>query len=914
MSEGSFPSGTGSVPLLPQSSSDTAIEYGAGPVPFSTIAASHAQANDAASFLAAAAGLQDGGAQPLPLDPQLRAVVIPGHPPSNGTGSKRTASQAFPAPESSGNARIQPPSILQVTSSAPSSGGADSTSGYYVETPAGWVTTPLHPWAAAGLPLEESWSTQARKAIEGVPTGYMRFFKLMDRKQRLSNPRTRSSKGGVADIVPEKKQVKLEWREIYRCKACGADQDSLAGHTENVQKHVRLRKCKRLEDPPSRSGLAQDQDLTVRNVLKAPYSGPSGIDRSPSDAVPVTPEASGSGTRSHDPAKVGGSSLSAVRDFLLHIHRPISFANSTEFIRFLTDLKGPVDMLPASDAVLQDMMQKGERRVDALLQNGLEVVKQRHDAVSATLSIAPIKSSNAVISSPATHAQVLLWIHHAVNLQLVGWFSAGTAMLNLSSVNADATLVQLVNRALSGLSSSPEVTVSVRMSSSALARRCMQLMDKSPSVKCDFVPEPVQVISQAAETLLANLGLATFAKTNHVEASLSSPSNSTWASASTCALKEALDEDLHRVRRLRSVAAQALMPSSIKNAVAIVHTASEALATLGSRFSNEDDSAATLAVLTDLAKAEPGSFTWRDWALSLMTVNELISQRKQKPDELGQLPEFTEVEITELQSLASCLRLMVSAVTMAETSIGSLGNELPVVWNTALSLEGTARQETGITPAVEAAAEGLKRDRLLFSQSRAHLLATMLHPSHRLLRVFRLSPDLATRALRAFIDEFGSELPPESTAAPGSANEGSLSYEDIFPDTSLNESQSILYQDAEIKSLLSRLDVASSAWLTGAASSVLPSAHDYWAQPGLPDLLRRAAARYLWVMPNTATRLLDEYYSEVAQFSRETRSLVADGTLKADEQSLALATLQLRKSACKYDFVDANGRSSGVPF
>ncbi|KAL9939948.1 hypothetical protein V8E36_000653 [Tilletia maclaganii] len=931
----------------------------AAPALFSAIAA---RAQEAARLASEAGGVEwqvprDGLNQSGVLDPQLGGGRAAG-PVGTGDGSpapaahtttvrlpsetvvtaiKRTASKAFgnSSDDASGSqADLPGPSFIRAGSSNAKQyldADADPATRYWVETAAGWITTAAHPYAAAGLPVEEAWSAQARKAIEAVPIGYMRFFKLIDRKQRLSNPRAKTPKAaaGAATVPPtdspsvitERQAGKMEWREMYRCKACGAEQDSQAGHTENVQKHIRLRKCKRLEDPPFRSGLLQDDDSLVKAVLNQPH-GTIGDDRTQaaklSARVVGEPLAAASTSQASTvpSAQSATKTLSAVRDFLLQTRRPFTYAETEDFASFTAGLTGSPGVGSFSAAEIWESFVSAERKMDVLHANGLDIVKQRRFAVFASLAVVPLRAPNSTVLEPCTHVQALLWLHFAAGLKSVGWMPAGCATIPLDPSaqgvhTADAKLAALLRQALSGLELPGTASIPVSVSNPILAR----LLDTSArslgDVKCDYVIEPSKAIAQAAELLLAHIGLEFLSPTRFLtlKSGVYSTKQTTTANSPQTNVRIAVDSETKRARSLRALAGKALMPASIRKALATVLTGSGAIAAATPEQRAVMD-AHTVATLVDLAGPEPDQFTWKDWAKALMVVCDLLKPDARRPGILGSLPALNAQELTELQAVASSLRSMVGAVNMMENPAGSICNDLPVIWSTSMSMKANADRSNGVAQALRLSADQLHQYAQLFADSKMHLLAALLHPSHRLTRIAKLSTDVAVRALKLLAEEFGSKEAP--AAGEGTQQDESVNYDDIFPDLMPADSQPTVLSNTAIKAALKRLDAASQTWLTSNATPSPPSIQDYWSDLSLPEVLRRAADRYVWMTPNSARKLVDEACAEVTAFGR---NMVGDqqsgdrsggggvASEAVDEQVLQLAMYQLRRSSRKIDII-----------
>ncbi|CAD6940254.1 unnamed protein product [Tilletia laevis] len=939
------------IPDLPPSQQQQQQDGGLlAPAPFSALSHQHQHQQQDPRYATVAdprLPSHDVSHHGLPLDPQLSAASAADSVrfPSNGNATKRTASQAFAHEEvidgrgtesnagasGSGNANGNgsasgnaPPSsrsmpdFVRLTAaggyhSRDPNADADPALRYWVETPSGWITAAAHPFAAAGLPAEETWSAQARKSIEAVPSGYMRFFKLIDRKQRLSNPRgkgkaTATTAATAAAISPDQstegKDVKMEWRELYRCKACGAEQDSQAGHTENVQKHIRLRKCKRLIDPPFRSGLLQDKDPMVQAVLKAPHAE-KGNDRSEAAAL-VSTAPTQPCSAPVEPATVDAHMLSSIRDFLLQIRQPFSFVGSKEFALFIKEMKmTALDLGQTPEADLIESLQHAESRLDNVLHTGLEVIKERQLATFASLCILPVKSSASTLLAPATHAQVLLWLHHADGLDKVGWFSVGCTTIKLvdpdpQKPSVDATFSAFLQQALTGLGKKGTGSVPVRISNPSLAGLHALSVGVESRVKLDCVPEPAQSISRAAELFLAHLGLDVISKTQHMSLLGSSGAPSSLAFQDLSNLGNTLSTELSRPRKLRAISGKAGTPQSIRKAVSVIYAASEAVLLASSQQPQTPPFEISL-VLLDLTRAEPGSFTWRDWAAALVAVHDIQRYPAKKPALLGVLLPMSPAELDELQTIAGLLRQMISVMNMLESPGTSLGNELPVVWSTLASLQAAIQQHAVLAPALQATAEQLKREAMQFAQSKAHLLATILHPSHRLLRLYRLDVTLAKRALDHLILEFGSaQTVPASIDGTQPAMDQSVNYADVFPDLAESvETESIVYSNRELKSLLQRLDPASRTWLASPGSPLSSSMHAYWSEPGRSELLVRAANRYLWMLPNTASKLSEVACSEATQFGSAAAAGGGNGSsgggIAIEEPVLGLVTHRMRR-------------------
>ncbi|KAE8270130.1 hypothetical protein A4X09_0g2205 [Tilletia walkeri] len=923
------------------------------PAPFSAIAAHQEEAQYAAEALTR----RDSSLSHdrMNLDPQLgggHGADPMGLQLNGNTATKRTASEAFPNTEEirGSGSNLSASVSASASASGSVSGGdrgggsaphsrpvpdfvrltaaggyhsrdptteADPTLRYWHETPAGWITAAAHPYAAAGLFVEDAWSAQARKAIEAVPNGYMRFFKLIDRKQRLSNPR-RANKAAdqpaegdqaaaavaaTAAAAAEAKEVKLEWREIYRCKACGAEQDSPAGHTENVQKHIRLRKCKRLQDPPFRSGLLQDKDSLVQAVLKLP-NAEKGNDRTEAAALAQT-AATGSSSASVGPGTVDILTISSIRDFLLEIRRPFSFVGSPQFSQFFKEMKvTAVDLGQTPEADLLASLKHADGRLDTLLQTCLDGAKERHDASFASLCVLPIKPPGPTGVARSTRAQVLLWLHHASSINNVGWMSVACATIDLADTDpekpsADATLYTILQQSLAGLEMRGTNSIPVRISNPALAP--VIALGEAPRrpQKFDCVPEPVQTISRAAELLLAHLGLDVASKTMHLTLSTEgSAPGSQSSSGPRSELAHTLNAELCRPRRLRVIAGKSPMPESVRKAMSVIYAASEAVLLVPVE---EQTMAGTQPwqVLLDLTRAELGSFTWRDWAAALMAFQDIQQNSEKKPTRLGSIPTMTPAELEEMQTITALLRQMISVTNLLESPGGSLGNELPVIWSTATSFASAAQKHIIIRSALQAAADELRRDALLFAQSKAHLLATVLHPSHRVIRLYKLDATLATRALDLLTAEFvAPKLAPETVEGQPAAGQA-IDYGDIFPDLVEQESGSVLYSNFELKAALNRFDAASHNWLAGNGVPFSTSVQAYWGEPGRPEVLVRAANRYLWMPPLTASKLAEEACFEAAQFGTGGGLRDSSGDFAMEEGVLGLVMHRLRRFSRK---------------
>ncbi|KAK0532937.1 E3 ubiquitin-protein ligase bre1 [Tilletia horrida] len=866
---------------------------------------------------------------------------------------------------------------------------------FWVETPAGWVTTSAHPFAAPGLPVEDGWSSQARKAIEATPVGYMRFFKIMERRMRPGNPRKNNNKnaaaappptdtantsasslnapnaanqtatgddgsgsaeaGGPTTTSTQNASAPMEVREIWRCKACGADQDGSFGHTENVQKHIRLRKCKRLEEPPFRSGLLQDSDALVKIVLTSPTVAQNN-ERAEAAKMAKMTAAEPARLAQETSSRLHPSLVNMLRELLLRIHQPVGFVDSPDFSRLLTALAGK-DFGSSLRTGLTEHLKLAEQRADTLVHTGLNVVKQRGYSVFATLAVVPIKSAASSITTPCTHAQVMLWLHYASSMGKTGHMAVGHATVPFGKTSADAgaadaKVYSLLQQALFGLGLPGTGRIPVTVSSPAYARFLKEVSLRD--VSCNFVPEPAQTMIRAAELLLAHVGLDVKSPASHFTLSdTPAPETGLVGLNDAPSIRTVMNAELNRQRGLQSLSARVSRPMYLQKAVAFIQSISEALlastsvpsadkpdrpkqalmdlANLSGAGDAELSNATIHQYIQKIAPTDPSSFTWREWATSLQAVYE--AERSPFPFDktlLGSKMVFTDAELADLQGLAAMLRLVTGAMTMLENSAGSLGNELPVLWSTALSIRA-ASQNPVAALAGGAAADVLMHDASMLSESKFHLLATLLHPAHRLLRIFRLRPKLAVEALSFLINEFGLATPNPVTQASSSGSSGnldpSLDFDDVFPDVNPSETEAILTAHADLRPLIQQLDPASRKWLTSAGATASTTMQEYWRNPALPEMLQRAAQRYLWMAPNTASTLVEAMCTEAAYFGNATAAaaskpagmgggfghgsiagasgsgVVSQGGPGVEQEALDMAMYQLRRSFRKVDLI-----------